>query len=1163
MRSLSGSFSLAFLVAGIAASCSGSSHPGPVVIPDGGNPTPGSDSGNPTQGADSGTLTPGQTDFTTDDQGSSGPTQDGSLAVGTANGAAPPSAAGGAAGTADTAAVPGAPSGRTGTVQEADIYRIDNDRLFYFNTYRGLIIYDLTDPKNPKQLSRLPVYGYPIEMFVAGSTVYALLSDALYLTEVNGKLQFDRHYVSQLVAIDVSDLTNPRVLSTTDIIGELREGVSRKIDNTIYLVSYISQSYYWGWGYEAASNPQPEQAWVYSFDVSNPQALKQVGQLQIFQGGSVQVNDPSGLSSYSKTFSDVTISATSNALMVDENWWVYGYTSNGSTNNGYYSCGSYYSQQQSVVSIIDVSDPTGLIHLYTRFQTAGALGDQFKMTYVFDPTNQTGTFYGIFARQGWYGSNCTGSSYTHNTLESWDITDGSNPVMQASLDFGQPNETVAGSTFDVDRNVVYAVTAQNTDPLYALSFADPKNLKVLSAVNGLSGNMDVFQLIGDNNTFLLGIGQDTSSTCTGFQDPSGPRSTNIAVSIIDVRDLTKVRLVQRQCVAVQNADWVGSDITWNLDQAHKMIGMYSDSQANVVTVPVYYWTKSDPNDDWWWYQYKSAVGIMAWDLTKYDDTKGPTQQTVLQNYGTFIHPNGEVRRTIVFGHQATGQRMMVNLSDTYASIANIQNLSNPQLQSTIEIAPYYNQIYQFGNYLVAQVQSQQDYYYSPNQDLSQFRVFVAGGDLDGATPVASFSVGQVQQAIKHGNQLLLFRYLPYDNTGTGYNQSQTQVLVYDLTDPTHPLRGGSITLPSSVIPYYPYWCGWDGYWGGYWFNGYGNWTEVESGLVTVDQEYSYDYSTNVSTVTARLVFLDLTNANAPSVTSITLPSADDSYWNPYTLVGDPVDPTGFYLALRELVAQKQRADGTSYTQYKYYAQRWNKSGSSFAAAEKINVPGPLIRTWSPVVGSRYFMTEDQLYIYVPPSAPNSYGYYQSDTRLNLLRQVSVGSNPAAELLDTKVFSNVYLDGLTFDGNTMYVTGQQNYYGYGYYYGGGIAVDSPAGVASSGGSSASTPSWQTTSDRLMIFDLSNDSFASLYDQPTKAYNLQIMGANSGRLFLNLSGDGILSVDVSNPAQPIGDQFLRTLGWANSMEAFGNDLYVASGYFGLDHMSLSAPAAIPTN
>jgi len=62
--------------------------------------------------------------------------------------------------------------------------------------------------------------------------------------------------------------------------------------------------------------------------------------------------------------------------------------------------------------------------------------------------------------------------YTQNTLESWDITDGSNPVMQSRLDFGQQNETVAGSTFDVDRSVAYAVTARTMDPLYALSFAD-------------------------------------------------------------------------------------------------------------------------------------------------------------------------------------------------------------------------------------------------------------------------------------------------------------------------------------------------------------------------------------------------------------------------------------------------------------------------------------------------------------------------------------------------------------------------------------------------------------------------------------------------------------------------------------------------------------------
>jgi len=88
---------------------------------------------------------------------------------------------------------------------------IDNDRLFY-SIHRGLRIYDLTDPKNPKQVRPLPVYGYPIEMFVAGNTrVTTLLSDALYLTEVNAKLQFDRPLCSsQLVAIDVTISRIPR-----------------------------------------------------------------------------------------------------------------------------------------------------------------------------------------------------------------------------------------------------------------------------------------------------------------------------------------------------------------------------------------------------------------------------------------------------------------------------------------------------------------------------------------------------------------------------------------------------------------------------------------------------------------------------------------------------------------------------------------------------------------------------------------------------------------------------------------------------------------------------------------------------------------------------------------------------------------------------------------
>jgi hypothetical protein len=92
-----------------------------------------------------------------------------------------------------------------------------------------------------------------------------------------------------------------------------------------------------------------------------------------------------------------------------------------------------------------------------------------------------------------------------------------------------------------------------------------------------------------------------------------------------------------------------------------------------------------------------------------------------------------------------------------------------------------------------------------------------------------------------------------------------------------------------------------------------------------------------------------------------------------------------------------------------------------------------------------------------------------------------------------------------------------------------------------------------------------------------YNVQLMGTNQGKLFVNLAGsgspyyydgsygygggDGILVVDVSTPAAPRGVRFLRTLGFATHIEFFGDDAYVASGYFGLSHLSLAAPPAIP--
>ena len=49
-------------------------------------------------------------------------------------------------------------------------------------------------------------------------------------------------------------------------------------------------------------------------------------------------------------------------------------------------------------------------------------------------------------------------------------------------------------------------------------------------------------------------------------------------------------------------------------------------------------------------------------------------------------------------------------------------------------------------------------------------------------------------------------------------------------------------------------------------------------------------------------------------------------------------------------------------------------------------------------------------------------------------------------------------------------------------------------------------------------------------------------------------------MSDPAQPYGQQFMRTLGWASHIEFAGDSAYVASGHFGVFQMKLSAPPSI---
>tara|TARA_B100000609_G_scaffold152751_1_gene124084 strand:+ start:6878 stop:10204 length:3327 start_codon:yes stop_codon:yes gene_type:complete len=1064
---------------------------------------------------------PGQTEFTTEDPngGSNnyGPTSDdGARAGGQGTTEAAPSA------NSDTSSkAPGAPSGRTGTVEEADLYRVSGNLLFYLNTYKGLTVFDVSDRKKPKKISGLPVYGYPIEMFIEKNMVYALVRDALYLSKVNGKFEFQRRHTSQLVSIDISRPSQPRVLQRLDIKGQLREGVSRKIDNTVYVVSYVSRYYWWGWNYNRKQ--QEEQATVYSFNVANPRSIQKVQSIDLIKDRPQNTqNNPTttGNSREYYSFSGITISATSNTLLVGENWYHYKYTNNTG------SCSSSENSSYTKLSVIDISDPKGTIRVHTRFKVRGRLTDQFKHTYIFDEKTKKGTYLGIFQRNEWNRENCDSQRVVKNTLLSVDITRGDNPVVLDELVFGKPNETVRGSLFDPDRKVVYAITAVQRDPFYAISFADLSNLKIKSEIDGLSGDINLFRFL-KNRQFLLAVGRDNSNECTGFDnDASGWRSTKLAVSLIDVRDLSKSRLVQRKCVLVKNASWTSSQINWNLDQAHKMIGLHHEGDTTLLTVPVDYYSKSDSSNGWWWwYERKSAIGIMKWDLTKYDDTKSEKEQNVMENIATVIHPKGSVKRTVIT--KINNQRTVINMSTTHLSLVDLQDLSKPSLLSTYDIAPYVGTVYRFGNYIVEQSNLGRSY-----QDYNEFRVKKLGsGDLNDAPIVKTIKMGRIRNVIRWKNYLVIFSY-PYDKTKSDkykrpyFDYSKSVVRVYDFTNAANPVPRGSITLPIAFYPYYYFYCGTFDMAYRFGYYGYRNnsWVSTDRGLALLNNRNGVQ----------RLSFLDLSNGNKPAFNEVTLP--DPRKYNNNQITGRgyynlvSLDGSQFYLTFNTFHKQVKRQDRTYY-QYRYYAQPWTFANGKWSNGKEINIPGHLIRVFRQN-NKVNFLTQDSYYVQhqVPQGNGSSYTRYQQIFRLYLLQEYGKG---LAVLRDFHSFVSWSLRDLLVDNGRIYLNAQRDWYW----------------MQNNG------QDWSDQSDHLMIFDVSKGKLDKKFSKATRTQGVQFVGLKGTKLLLNLPSEGLLVADVASIDAPQALHFQRTLGWSTNIEFSGDLALVAAGHFGIYQLDLN--------
>ncbi len=381
--------------------------------------------------------------------------------------------AGGAADTNGTAApTASADSSAPRAISESDLYAVSGNTLYVLNTYRGLMVVDITNLASPKVVARVPIVGTPVGLYSEGNTVYVIVSDYFfygYFDNWGGVAGYDSlpWVGSQVWAVDVTTPSSPVVLSTLPINGSIVD--SRIVGNVLYVVSNV-WAYYYVWGPVGGyGNTDEDLTFVASFDITNPQQMNPVGELD-FPADGWNIND----------------NVTDTRIVISEAGW------DETTNNTF-----------TQFEPIDISDPGGKLVLGNEYQASGTVDDRWAMD--FNPT--TGLFRAIMNQD--YGNSGA-------TLEDWTA-----PTVNAATPVGVLNinitEALTAATFNGP--LAYLSTANCTDPLWIADTTNPAQPQLDGSLT-IPGTLDFIEpLMGSvlSTTGEDGVVTSTAQTCEPTQ----------------------------------------------------------------------------------------------------------------------------------------------------------------------------------------------------------------------------------------------------------------------------------------------------------------------------------------------------------------------------------------------------------------------------------------------------------------------------------------------------------------------------------------------------------------------------------------------------------------------------------------------------------------------
>lgn len=603
-------------------------------------------------------------------------------------------------------------------ILEADVIQVDGDKLFALSQYGGLTVINMANPASLSIIGHYAIQGVPFEMYLRDGVVYAMFSSF-------GRWECDEDYYSceyisssHIEALDVTTPSNIVNIGSFDLPGEISD--SRIVGDVLYAVSYEN-----GYCWNCAEVPQTT---VTSINVADPTDIGVVDAVAF------DSQDP-----YGYGWGRRSVSVTPNRMFIAGIEW------NGSD------------QGHSTIQVVDIADPTGLLHVGAAVEAKGMIESRWQM-------DESQGVLRVISQPGIWENGVP-------TVQTFQINSSDSVVPLASLNLTLPKpERLRSARFDGAK--LYAITAEQTDPLFTIDVSNPAQPVQVGQLE-LPGWVYHLEPRGDR-VFAL-----------GFDNANPGGSMN--VSLFDVSNFAAPTLVERVAF--------GGDWSWapeDQDRIHKAFKIDNDLGAIFVPYGAY---EYDETEGYYGCGHIDS-GIQIIDFT---------QDSLTKRGSAPLH--GFARRALIHNGK------LFSVSDSEVAAYDITNRDAPASVDSIALSAYVNQSVKVGDHVVRVAA---DWWTNaatldvvPAATPEQVEPL---GKIDLAEVVGAddqndcygwgyfygaqlFPMGQNRLAIAWSS----YNYYGYYEDGSGGTTSEkTHVVVVNIANPAEPAVEGRISMPFST-----------------------------------------------------------------------------------------------------------------------------------------------------------------------------------------------------------------------------------------------------------------------------------------------------------------------------------------------------------------------------